>query len=183
MVALALLAYSYAFSAPFCVPKLLILGVGLLEMSIRVIRTGEINSGLVIPGLAFILACILSTIFSADPLLSIMGRYNSYALGLIGIAVCFLYYLAGDSRLLYLAGPVMGLHAFHQWASGESPIVGRAIGTAGSPVDLGIILAMLAPLQKSNVCLFAVVLGLLATGSRGAWLAAAAGLYARRLNA
>ena len=181
IVTVALLAYSYAFSAPFCVPKLIVLGIGLIEMSVRVLRTGEVNSGLIFPAFLLLAVALFSTAPSPDPLLSILGRYNSYALGLMGMSIVLMYYLAGDCSGIELAGPLIGLHAFYQWAMDLSPIVGRAVGLMGSPVDLGIVLAILAPIQKSWPGLLAIGLGLLATGSRGAVLAAAAGLLAKRV--
>lgn len=56
---------------------------------------------------------------------------------------------------------------------------GRVVGWVGSPVDLGAILAMLLAFCGPIPGAF-VVVGLWLTGSRGAWLAAACGLLARR---
>ncbi len=139
-----------------------------------------------IGAVVFLCAIVVCAYAASDPYLALVGRSNSYALGLLGAMLALVYFMTadGDGRLLSLAGAVLGLYAFAQWAginSGLNLAGNRPVATIGSPVDLGLILAMLLPssLCRSRVMALAICLGLMATGSRGAWIAGAAGVAAR----
>ena len=185
---LGLLAYSGAFRAAYAVPKLAVLSIGAVVLAASVVFGGKTKDPKPVALMMAVIA--VCAIFADDQWLAIAGRYNSYAMGMMGIGIAMLYYLAssGETRILPLVGAAMGIHAFAQYAGvlpGAEWFQGsRAIGTIGSPVDLGLILAMLLPLawSKSLVYAVAVGLGIIATGSRGALIAGAAGIAAMRLR-
>lgn len=148
-----------------------------------------------------ILLCV-SAAFSDDPFTSFRGRYDSYAYGVWGLAlVAAASQLAargargredGALRWLGWSAAAVGGYAILQklgidpvFQVKQLPTGNRAVSTLGSPVDLGAMLALLWPLTLRRVdaergafpLLLAVLVagGLLASGSRGAMVAAAAG--------
>lgn len=156
------------------------------------------------PLLALGAVTLASFALSSDRFLSFVGRYQMYSLGVLPLALlaAFFYAAVGSGepenprpllRLCAAVGIVMGLHAVMQ-ASGVEPIPymprrfpdGRAVGTLGNPAYLGACLAGLFPLalglalDKGDRFLgwsaaAAVAAGMLASGSRGAFLGAAFG--------
>ena len=187
----SLFAYHPSFTAPYSMPKLAILAIGLAVMSTAVIGGVQVDSGRPLMANGFIMlgVCLVSALFAKDKWLAFAGNHNSYALGLLGITISFCYHIAAaggkPNGIIPLAGAIMGIHGFAQWAgfdaSISSQITGnRAIGTIGSPVFLGTILGVIMPLaiEKSWTYALAVSLGLMATGSRGAWIAAVIGILA-----
>lgn len=156
------------------------------------------------PLAAVLLAGALSTTFSLDPRVSLAGTYGSYTYGLWQVAACALLFqltsaLAGDAerRLLLKAGvgaaALASAYAVVQ-AAGLDPFVpagtlayGRAMSTLASPVFLGAYLTLWLPValhwalgepgeeRFGRTALALIAAGLLATVSRGAWLAAALG--------
>ena len=185
----AIFVYSNSFTETFTAPKLLVLSLGLFLIAIcKEIRTGPVFWA----GILFIVVNLLSTIFGVDHYLGIVGKYNNYGLGILGLTIALLYHSAsGDISILPLAGSILGLLTLSQYF-GICPLKGiefsdltgnRAYSTLGSPTNCGLILAMILPLSGSLVYSLAIILGLLATGSRGALMAAGIGtLIARYSN-
>lgn len=199
-----LLAYSMSFAAAFAIPKLLIFALGLIPFAVYVVRGGSVNlrRSLLTPALPLLAVMLVSSFFAAEPWVAIVGRHNSFALGLLGVAIALAYHIAAASvsqplwgyefgaawntrglRLIAAAGAILGVHALAQSAgidAGQAATIHghRAIASIGSPTDLGLILAMLLPLaaEISPVYGGAVALGLASTGSRGAWIAAGVGM-------
>lgn len=185
----SLFAYYPGITAPYSLPKLAVLAVGLVIMSLMVAGGAPVNMGhpLVPVGASFLFVCLISAVFADDKWLAFAGNHNSYSLGLMGLSTAFFYYISAasgpDNKIIPIAAAIIGVHAFAQCAgidaSVSSQLTGnRAIGTIGSPVFLGMILGIALPLAMSEswVYALAVCLGLLATKSRGAWLAAIIGL-------
>ncbi len=160
------------------------------------------RSALDFPLAAGLTVILLSAAFSDDPLTSLRGRYDSYAYGAWGLLLAAAAaQLAArgtrglrdeTARWLGWSAAIVGGYAILQ-KLGVDPIFhlkqlptgGRAVSTLGSPVDLGAMLALLWPLAlrrfdiergaRSALLAALVAGGLLASGSRGAMLAAAAG--------
>lgn len=186
----SLFAYSLAFTAPFAVPKLIVLCLGAMAIAALIVSGDPVDQGrsMIVPGLLLAGVCVMSAMTSAHPALAIVGRYNAYALGLLGLGLAILYNLAASSmiglgELIPIAGAILGAHAFAQFLGYDAVLtstrtLGRAISTIGHPVDLGLVLAMCLPFASGRLKYLAVpiALGLFATGSRGAWIAAAAAL-------
>ena len=158
-----------------------------------------------LPLLAGIAVACLSAAASADSSTSLRGRYDSYAYGLWGLTllaavvqlalrsargrealrarwVTFSAALIGGYGVLQKCGfdPVFHIKSL--------PFGGRAVSTLGSPVDLGALLVLAWPLslwrvdsgRRPQSAVFSLLIagGLIASGSRGAWLAAGAGAAA-----
>ena len=156
------------------------------------------------PLAAVLLAWALAAAFSLDPRYSALGTYGSYTYGVWQVASCaLLFTLAAscaneEARRLVLksalgAAMLVSAYAVLQ-AAGLDPFVpaadlpaGRAISTLGSPVFLGAYLTVWLPAalhwavaEKADrafgsAALALIAAGLLASVSRGAWLASAAG--------
>lgn len=195
-----LLAYSSSFAAAFAIPKLLVFAAGLIPFAAYAAAGGavDLRRSLLAPALPLLAVMLVSAALGPEPWVSLMGRHNSFALGLLGVAIAFVYHVAAASvwddeagvtrnkrglRLIAAAGAILGVHALAQIAGFDaaqsSGLSGhRAIASIGSPTDLGLILAMLLPLavEVSPAYGAAVAAGLAASGSRGAWIAAAAGM-------
>lgn len=154
------------------------------------------------PLAAGLLALGLSAAFSDDLMTSLRGRYDSYAYGVWGLALAAAAAELGargargreDEALRWLgwSAALVGGYAILQklgidpiFQVKELPTGGRAVSTVGSPVDLGAMLALLWPLALRRVdaerSAFPLILaalvagGLIASGSRGAMLAAGVG--------
>jgi O-antigen ligase len=166
----------------------------------RVIAAGR--TALDIPLAAGLCVIVLSAVLSDDPMTSLRGRYDSYAYGAWGLALAAAsYQLAARgargreeeaARWLVWSAAAVGGYAILQklgidpiFHIKELPTGGRAVSTLGSPVDLGAFLALLWPMALrrvdaergalSSVLAVLVAGGLIASGSRGAMFAAAAG--------
>lgn len=162
------------------------------------------RTALDIPLAAGLAVIVLSAALSDDPMTSLRGRYDSYAYGVWGLILAAASsQLAARgargreeeaSRWLVWSAAAVGGYAILQklgidpiFQIKELPTGGRAVSTLGSPVDLGAMLALLWPLAVRRVdaersalpfILAALVAGgLIASGSRGAMLAAAAGTF------
>lgn len=185
---LSLFAYSWAFTSPYAMPKMIVLAFGAMVIASMMVARYPVrlDRSAFVTGLVMLGVVLISALFSENVPLGMVGRWNSYALGLMGLGMVFLYHIASTSvdgiGLLGLAGAVIGLHSLAQAAGVDASllnrVLGRSIGTMGHPVDLGIILAMCLPfaVRESKIYATAIVLGLLATGSRGAWISSAAGI-------
>ncbi|MFH1724623.1 MAG: O-antigen ligase family protein [Elusimicrobiota bacterium] len=207
------LAWTDALLAEYVLPKLLLLSLAVLVCAVgtalsrrsgpRFVRPTALDPPLLCVGAAL----LLSTAFSQDRLLSVLGHYNSHVLGVWPLLLCAAVYystawragVGGVKRVLrvcLVAGAVVGAYALLQAAGLEVfPRVaklpqGRAISTIGGPVFLGAYLAVLLPLALhwflsggrervfGGVCVALMAGGLWATASRGSWLGAAAGCVA-----
>jgi O-antigen ligase len=106
------------------------------------------------------------------------------AAGLGAMAYCLAYGMpAAGRRWVIAAGWVAAIHALVQVAGWDHTIRGlpdgnRAIAMVGSPTDLGALFVVLLVAQRNPLFL----IGLWATGSRGAWLGAAVSLLPVRLR-
>ena len=163
------------------------------------------RTALDLPILAGLFILGLASAASTDPSTSLLGRYNSYAYGLWGFSLlAAAYQLAARSARsheaaragwLVWAAAIVGGYGILQ-KLGFDPLLQvyrlpegrRAISTIGSPVDLGALLALVWPRslwrfdarRKPAPAIAAVLIagGLVASASRGAWLAAAVGAAA-----
>lgn len=204
------LIYSNSFIARFTLPKLFILALGMLLALLGLALSPKprlaLPRGVALSLLACVAALGLSTAFSQDRLLSLLGRYDSYAYGVWPwalLAALFLLTSALDepgreriTTICLSAGALVGVLGALQSAGfevlpGITQLPGgrRAVSTLGSPVDLGAYLGALLPLALTRaraggqralgwLFLLSICAGLLATLSRGAWLGAAAGAAA-----
>ena len=184
---LAPFVWSSSFVAQFAIPKLIVLAAGVPFMFWR--GRIEWNRSLIGSGAVVLGVFGLSAWACADPYLAMVGRHNSYALGMLGLSLCYLYHIGSSSEdpghleLLALAGSSLGCVAVLEWFGvGHSLAAGmsgaRAVGTIGSPTDLGAILALLLPVSwwLNPVLGGFAGLGLVVSGSRGAWVGAAVGM-------
>lgn len=151
----------------------------------------------VVPATITCLAVLLiSARYSVDPSMSMWGRFDSWAYGVLACtlyaAVMFLSCRRPPSRRgLEWLGVLLSIHAVMQKADLDPfiraavlPAGRRAIGYVGSPTDLAAILAMLFFMCSTPLSRLAVLTGIAATGSRGGMLAVgfgwAAMLFPRR---
>lgn len=185
IIAVSLFAYSHLFVAAFAVPKLIVLGLGAGALCLALALEGKVRRMSTLTWV--VLGCyLLSALFADDKPLAFIGNYNDYSHGFLGIAIASIFFLYPDhdkemtENIIALCAAVIGVFAFYQWSVSHQYMCltnGRAIGSIGSPVSLGIVLAILMPLaySKSNVYALAVAMGIIASGSRGALLASVAG--------
>lgn len=185
ILAVALIVYSQMFASMFAIPKLIVLGLGAGALCLALALKGRVRK-MSLTAIVMLSVYLLSAVFADDKYLAFVGNYNDYSIGILGITIATIFYLYTDIdidktiTMLSIAGAIVGLHALVQagiFNSDLLPYSGRAYGTIGSPVSLGIVLAILLPVaySKSNVYALAVLLGILASGSRGALLASVAG--------
>lgn len=207
MVAVPLVWTTRVF-AEYTLPKFLALAVGAALYSVGLAlacvqgRSPVRRTPLDLSILGSLAVLALTSYYSQDPLLSLIGRYNSYAYGLWSFLLyAVLFYSAvwtfqGERLRRFLGlllgvGTVTGAYAVFQ-ALGVDPFLhvalpsGRAVSTLGSPVDLGAYLVLLLPLAlhwavaqdrvPGLAALLAIGGGVIAAGSRGAWVAGAAGV-------
>jgi len=201
----SLLAVSPWQAAAYSLPKLVTLAAGALLAWAALARGGvpRRSTPLDRPLLACAFVLLAGLAFSVDPFLSFIGRYQMYALGVLPLGLCgAVFYAAARApeeqltltKACAAIGLVMGVHAVMQ-AAGVEPIpfmpdkfpYGRAVGTLGNPAYFGACLTVLFPLAlglaldggKDRALGWAGVsglsAGLFASGSRGAFLGAAAG--------
>jgi len=154
---------------------------------------------------ALLIALGLSAAVAPDPMTNLRGRYDSYAYGLWGMALvsaaasfssrCARGREVAPARWLSWSAAVVGGYAVLQKLGFDPvfqfkalPTGGRAVSSLGSPVDLGAMMALLWPaaLWRADAerRIFPMILavlvagGLIASGSRGAMLAAGVGTAA-----
>lgn len=204
------LAWTDSLQAEYVLPKVVLLSLALTLSSAGAVLAawtrdrGTAGTPLDLPLLVCGAALALSTVFSAAPISSALGQYNSHAYGLWGGVLCAaVYYLtvwgedpARDRRVVRVclaSAALVGLYALLQSAGFElfartaKPRDGRAMSTIGGPVFLGGYLALLFPLSlhmafddvKAGSARFvpaaAVAAGLWASIARGSWLGGLAG--------
>lgn len=175
-----ILAWSLFFFLPFihsgyALPKLFVLGLGALWIPARRFDSMDF------PLKLLWLVLLVGTVFSIDPYQSIVGTYNDWSHGLLASAVLTIWILRGNgeepdtARLADLI-ILMAAMAFDQrmWTGHRAGL------TIGDPVALGSLFALGAPLVvlHRRARLPILILGLWATGSRGAWVASLLGLLA-----
>ncbi len=201
------LLFSRDFALAFFFPKLIVLcaGVWLASAGLAASAYRPFRTQLDAPLAALLLVMALSTAASTDRWLSLLGA-EDHMFGLWVTAVlASVYWLAVRSApgretiLLKTALVAYGLAGFYAvlQAAGLEPFAGmpvlangRAYSTLGSPVALGELMTLALPLALYWIrarsgeavgwaCLAAIVGGLLASISRGAWLSSAVvcGIY------
>ena len=199
------LIWTRVFYSLFVLPKLMTVSLAALLVGIAALRAREPRGGagpfVERAVFAFWAVLAVSTALSVDPYLSFVGRYNDYAYGALSLALYTIAFFwgAGMSEsqrrdfVLYAVagGAVVGWVAVTQ-TLGFRPLLqfdlpgGRAVSTIGSPVHLGALCAALlvlaVPLKgegsvgRRMLCASLAAAGLFLSYSRGAWLAAGAGL-------
>ncbi|MFH1723838.1 MAG: O-antigen ligase family protein [Elusimicrobiota bacterium] len=158
-----------------------------------------------LPLAAFVAVAVLSTLFSADKLVAIVGDYDNF-LGLASLLLCVALYCAAaqsraaeaPDRLLRIAlagGALLGLYGLLQRLGVEPSAgapkalpLGRVFSSSGTPVFLGASLLMLCPLvarfalsnERADRLTAAaaglpIIAALILTLSRGAYLGALTG--------
>ena len=192
MTALFLTAfYAFTLSAPYSLGKLLAVAlVGLWLASGRCIY--KVSTW----PLAYLAAVTLTTLTSADPWLSTWGLWGTYQAGLLCALLLIPYWACigpGDraglerglrwSGMLLAAVGLVQLVLARYWPDGgilyllpyPLPTGMRAYSTMGSPIYVGAMGALCFPFCRNFLEKFMLCAVLLATGSRGAWAAVAAG--------
>lgn len=201
---LAPLVWTRAAFSLFVLPKLVLSAVAVALAGIGALRTGEPNgkAGRSVEASLAALWVVLaaSTAFSVDPYLSLFGRYNDYAYGLLAMALYSAAFLWGAgmsdahrrrfSSFAIAGGALVGfvgilqILGFRPGLQFELP-GGRAVSTIGSPVHLGAYLAacliLAVPREGDSgrgrrwLCAALIAGGVIASFSRGAWLSAGFG--------
>ena len=163
--------------------------MGFLLPKIAVMATGAVAYALRTKPRALVLLAIMaaSTLTSIAPSVSFYGYPDFWTYGLLPVTFfCVLTTISTGKDWLKWAGVALSVHALAQIAgldpfvSAEKLQFGRAVAYNGSPVDLGAILAMAAPLAVGWLPL--VLAGIWATGSRGALLAVAFAMGSKRVR-
>lgn len=191
--AFALCFVGLPFPLGFTLPKFFILALLAWHQLLEPGRPSEETWQRLAGPLAFGFAIlVISTCRSVDPWMSIEGRFDSWAYGIIP---CLFYTVVllsttrrPPSRRGFAAlGAALAIHAVAQRLNLDPlvpaellPTGHRAIGYIGNPTDLGAILAMLIFFAETKLEAAAIAAGIWAAGSRGPWLAVAAGCAAQR---
>lgn len=181
IAAVLLIFYGYSLSAHWSLGKLLIVAVGGLWLSTgRYYRLGTWP-------LAYLAVLTLTSVTSRDPWLSWWGLWGTYNVGLLAALTIAPYWACvgpddreGIERGLRVGGCIVAfVAALQMWglvfSEDLADFSGRASSTLGSPVYLGAALALCYPFCRGYEKGL-VWAALLASGSRGAWLAVLAGI-------
>jgi O-antigen ligase len=176
-ILLALWAFSPSMPFGFLTPKIGVMAAGAVAYALRSKPRA----------LALLAVLVASTLTSIDPSVSFYGYPGFWTYGLLPVAFfCLLTTIPTGKAWLKWAGVALSVHALAQVA-GLDPFIpaaklqfGRAVAFNGSPVDLGAILAMAAPLAGGWLPL--ILAGIWATGSRGALLAVAFAMGSKRVR-
>lgn len=184
----ALFAYSTSVYASFSLPKLAVLVLGVIPFAVAIYRGRAVrfDRGAAVALAVFGAVALASAWQSSDFYLSIVGRYNCYTWGLLGLFLAVCYYACAvsfgqdlDLDWYALAGVAMAGYALAQrFGIVAIPTFGgRVIATLGSAYTLGMALAVISPLvlRRSMVGYGFMVAAILATDCRGALIAAAFG--------
>jgi len=159
--------FLFAFRDPFIVPKFLAAaGVSAAVLSVVLWSNGVcvLRSRLDAPLAAFVVAVLLSAVFSVDGWLSVVGPDHSYLAALPGVALCISGFYAGrasaaigaddflDSLSFWtVAGAVpvsliaLGEIVLGVSLAGPNSYSGRAISSFGAPTYLASYLALVLP--------------------------------------
>lgn len=186
---LLLTFYGFTLSGPFSLGKLVITAlVGLwlvLAPTPLPLRVSPWPA-------AYLAAITLTTLTSSDLWVSVFSLYGTYQAGLLA-AVCLIPYWAcvttsqrsGIEQGIRWGTALTGILAVAQYAgiAGATPFplpLHRVYSTLGSPVYLGAAIALCFPFAKTPTEKVLALATLWMTGSRGAWMAVAAGaVYTR----
>jgi hypothetical protein len=137
--------------------------------------------------LAYLVVAVITTIGSTDIWTSIWGLWGTYTTGLLAALVLIPFYacVSSDDRPALELGLRLGAYVLIAGAVLQcagyfdkylSSMGGRLYSTMGSPIYLGAVIALCFPFvgkwEKG-----ALLVLLIATRSRGAWLAVAAGIF------
>ncbi len=200
------LAWSRFVADEYILPEMIVLSLGILiaALATAVEAPPSLSTELDRPVAAVLAAWTLAAVFSIDPRLSLQGVYGGRTYGLWQVASCTAVFqltaCAGERtrksvvKAALGAAMLAGGYAVIQVA-GLDPLAGtivlpnhRALSTLASPVFLGAYLALWLPValhfslaepgeELFGRCAVALIgAGLLASVSRGAWLAAALGV-------
>jgi hypothetical protein len=122
-----------------------------------------------------------SAAWAFDTWASVLGIPNDWSSGVLGLCIVGLAWCAASPEIASAARVVACLVAALAFCERiwGGPLGDRAVATIGSPVHLGAYLALFVP-GASLAALPFLVLGLIASGSRAAMIAAAVGLSVRR---
>lgn len=148
--------------AGFLLPKIAVILFGMLVTTLWDNKRGLLLLGVM----------CLSTLHSVNVEDSAVGAPGAWTYGIVPVVV-YLLLMRMPTEKPWLRWAAIGLsvHALIQMSGLEPPPQGRAVAWIGSPIDLGALLAMAAPV--SGAWLPLVLAGIWATGSRGALLAVA----------
>ena len=179
---LLLTFYGYTLSGHWSLGKLVIVAlVGLWLALGPVYRAG------VFP-LAYLAAITTTTLTSADVWLSTWSLWGTYTSGLICALALIPYWACIDPRHrpgletgIRVGAFIMATVGLLQWAgvswlTPDELFTGRRVyATLGSPIYVGAAAALCYPYCKSQIEKLFLVAVLVASGSRGAWVAVACG--------
>lgn len=134
--------------------------------------------------------------FSVDPMDSFLGRQNDYSTGFLSVCAYALLFLCASKvpdeqqdeliSMAIKAAAVCSFIGILQYIGSytghiSKSLGGRGVGLIGGPPAFGAYLAMIAPLayrKRALGALSVIILGVGASGSRGAFLALFAGVLA-----
>lgn len=193
-------AFVIPFADAFGLPKIAVALIGSWLLWVRCCPSRFVKTGIEKPLVFFLAVFLASLMTSIDPIVSIVGVYSQPFNGAAELLPAVLIFLAVSSEgdrwpdgPLYCAaliGIASGIACALQLArvipAPFDMMAGRALGTMGSPVFLGAVLAPALPAALwlgSRGSLIGIAgsigsfLALWACHSRGPWLAAAAGLW------
>lgn len=177
----------FAFFAPFAYDQYTLPRIALAAVLVLILgwRGGFTKKPLTWPLLAAYGALGLSAACSGDWAVNLHGRYTARYLGLVPVGICVLAYHLRPAKNIGLqmrwAGAILAVHGLSQFLwnplNYATLVNGRIIGTMGSPPTLGVALAMCLPFcfaatPRRALLTTLVMAALIATGSRGAMLAA-----------
>jgi hypothetical protein len=152
--------------ACYTLPKITVVTLGLLYWSFKT-AVPVSKKALWLFGLA-----VVSSAFSLDPWLSVLGRYNEWSQGLwaASLYLALTGFAVNRKHVSVIAGLLAAMAVLERLHGG--PIENHAMTWVGSPVDAGALLALMAP--ACTPWLWPLILaGVYATGSRAALLAVA----------
>lgn len=185
--------------AGFALTQFFLISLAVVLAGVELYRSGRDldRSSLDTPILAFALVAVFSTLQSIDPITSVLGRYNDYANGLVGMGLCACAFYIGKwsegyatedcLKTIAAVGVLAVLAALAQnfGLPGAPPLASqgaRISGASGHPVHFGTFMGMVAPLflvmhprWPRWGYLFVIGSGLFMSLSRGGALAACAG--------
>lgn len=173
----------------YMLPKLLALSVGVTWMWIARKPGGRKISRLDASVLAMLGAVYLTSACALDSTAAFFGEHGYYFGSCLTATLCALAYFAAKganendvARAVTAGAVIVSVYAIFQQKYEFLPIQipdHRSIGTIGSPPFLGCVLAGCLPLslnRKSRLWPWLIALGIAFSGSRAAYLGAAAGI-------
>jgi hypothetical protein len=175
--AFLILFYGFWLVGSFSLGKFVAVGVCGLWLSLGAVKWKDS-----VGPLAYLAAVSIAAVFSVDPWLSFWGLQGTYSTGLLCALSLIPFWTCLDSsdRESWESGIRWGavvcsaiglLQLRGVWVPSPLPGGSRVYSTMGSPVYLGALLVLAFPLLGSNLERLIVLACLVATKSRGAWLA------------